>query len=257
VKRLARAEELHLWYRIRRGDDSARDKLVHAHLLIVVAVAKLYTDRGLPLLDLIAEGNIGLLRAVEGFDESLGTRFSTYATFWVRHTILRSLENQSRLVRIPSGQIAFLHRINTARQSLRENLGHDPTTNEIARKLDLPPCRVRDIQQVARMPLSLDAPTSDTVNAPLAETIQDPSSPNPGDSANDHDAEELLHRMLSTLPESAREVLELHFGLRDGVPRTLEEIGKRRGVTKEAVRLMERKALRRLRHPARLRELSS
>jgi RNA polymerase primary sigma factor len=248
VKLLTPAEEVALARRIKKGDSQAREHMIKANLRLVVKIARDYDGLGLPLLDLINEGNIGLIKGVERFDPAKGAKLSTYASWWIKQSIKRALANQSKTIRLPIHVVDKVAHIRRAELSLREALDRDPTDEEVAEHLGLKPQRVREYRDAARSPVSLEAPLgADEDQARVAETVADANAAAPFDQlVKDNDAE-LVREVLATLGPKEREVLDLRFGLADGTPRTLEEIGQRFRLTRERIRQIQNEALKKLR----------
>lgn len=255
VPLLTAEEEIDLAIRIEEGDESARKKLAESNLRLVVSIAKRYVGRGMSFLDLIQEGNLGLIKAVEKFDYTKGFKFSTYATWWIRQAITRAIADQARTIRIPVHMVETINKVKkTASKLLHEN-GREPTDEEIAEKLDMTVEKVRDIQRVSQEPVSLDTPIGEEEDSHLGDFIPDDEAVTPADAASSLMLKEELIGALDTLNDREARVLSLRFGLDDGRPRTLEEVGKEFDVTRERIRQIEAKALRKLRHPSRSKKL--
>ena len=255
VPLLSPEEEIELAKRMELGDENARKRLAEANLRLVVSIAKRYVGRGMQFLDLIQEGNLGLIKAVEKYDYSKGFKFSTYATWWIRQAITRAIADQARTIRIPVHMVETINRlIRTSRQLLQE-LGREPTPEEIAEKMEMPVERVREIMKISQDPVSLETPIGEEEDSHLGDFIQDDHVQVPVDAATYTLLHEQLMEVLDTLTEREQKVLRLRFGLDDGRPRTLEEVGRQFNVTRERIRQIEAKALRKLRHPSRSKEL--
>jgi RNA polymerase primary sigma factor len=252
---LAREEEAELARRIRAGDRAALDRLVAANLRFVVSIAKRYRNRGVSLADLVNEGNVGLIRAAERFDESKGVRFVSYAVWWIRQAILQAIAQQSHIVRVPASRAATSNQVARSSRQLRQEFGREPTAEELAAELQLSIKEVREALATRQAYVSLDAPVQGSEDASLAEFIPDDDGPEADDRTEREALRDALDSSLTALPEREQFVLRLYFGLDDGEPRTLEEIGRELGVTRERVRQLKERALSRLRHGARGRYL--
>ncbi len=255
VPLLSGDEEMDLAKRIETGDQEAKNKLCEANLRLVVSIAKRYVGRGMQFLDLIQEGNLGLMKAVDKFDWRKGFKFSTYATWWIRQAITRSIADQARTIRIPVHMVETINKqIRVTRQLLQE-LGRDPSPEEIAKEMEIPVEKVREISKIAQEPVSLETPIGEEEDSHLGDFIPDEDVPSPADAAAFSMLKDQLNEVLATLTDREQEVLRLRFGLDDGRQRTLEEVGQQFNVTRERIRQIEAKALRKLRHPSRSRKL--
>ncbi len=255
VPLLSSEEEIDLAIRIADGDVQAKQRLSEANLRLVVSIAKRYLGRGMQFLDLIQEGNLGLIKAVDKFDYTKGFKFSTYATWWIRQAITRAIADQARTIRIPVHMVETINKVKKVQSQLLHQNGHEPTPDEIADELDLPVDKVREIMRVAQEPVSLETPIGEEEDSHLGDFIPDDGAPAPADAASHTMLREQLSDVLSTLTPREEKVLRLRFGLEDGRSRTLEEVGKEFNVTRERIRQIEAKALRKLRHPSRSRKL--
>ena len=251
VPLLSMEEEKQLAERMAQGDTNAKKRLCEANLRLVVSIAKKFVGRGMQFLDLIQEGNLGLLKAVEKFDYNKGFKFSTYATWWIRQAITRAIADQARTIRIPVHMVETITKVKKASSQLLHETGHDPTTEEIAERLEMPVERIQEIIRIAQDPVSLETPICEEEDSHLGDFIQDDDAPAPADAASLMLLKEQLNEVLSTLSDREARVLRLRFGLEDGRARTLEEVGKEFDVTRERIRQIEAKALRKLRHPSR------
>ena len=255
VPLLSSEEEIDLAIRIANGDVQAKQRLSEANLRLVVSIAKRYVGRGMLFLDLIQEGNLGLIKAVEKFDYRKGYKFSTYATWWIRQAITRAIADQARTIRIPVHMVETINKLVRVSRQLLQELGREPSPEEIAEAMDIPVERVREIQKISQEPVSLETPIGEEEDSHLGDFIQDDNVPVPAEAAASTLLKEQLVEVLGTLTEREQKVLRLRFGMDDGRARTLEEVGKEFNVTRERIRQIEAKALRKLRHPSRSRKL--
>ena len=255
VPLLTAEEEVELAIRIEHGDEAAKDRLNEANLRLVVSIAKRYVGKGMQFLDLIQEGNLGLLKAVEKFDYRKGYKFSTYATWWIRQAITRAIADQARTIRIPVHMVETIHKLGRVSRQLSQELGKDPTPEQIAQEMNMPVDKVREIMKISQDPVSLETPVGEEEDSHIGDFIPDDAAPAPSESAAAILLREQLMEVLETLTQREQKVLRLRFGLDDGCQRTLEEVGKEFHVTRERIRQIEAKALRKLRHPSRSKKL--
>ncbi len=255
VPLLSAKEELDLAKRMEQGDTAAKNRLSEANLRLVVSIAKRYVGRGMQFLDLIQEGNLGLIKAVEKFDYRKGYKFSTYATWWIRQAITRAIADQARTIRIPVHMVETINKLIRVQRQLLQELGREPGPEEIAKEMGIPVERVREIQKISQEPVSLETPIGEEEDSHLGDFIEDDHMPTPQEAAAFTLLQEQIREVLATLTDREQKVLRLRFGLDDGRQRTLEEVGKEFNVTRERIRQIEAKALRKLRHPTRAKKL--